>query len=116
MGDKDHMDDPRTYDEVISDIDSEKWLNAMKSEMDSMHTNHVWTLVNPLEGIIPIGCKWIYKRKIGVDGKVETYKAWLVSPVAMLKSISTLLATIAFHDDEIWQTDVKMAFLKRYLE
>ena len=39
VGDKDHIDDPRTYDETISDIDSEKWLNAIKSEMDSMHIN-----------------------------------------------------------------------------
>ena len=108
------MDDPRTYDEAISDIDSKKWLNAMKSEMDSMHINHVWTLVEPPEGIVPIGCKWIYKRKIGADGKVETYKAWLVvkgysqhegidyhetfSPVAMLKSIHTMLAIATFYD------------------
>ena len=39
VGDKDHMDDSRTEDEAISDIDFEKWLSIMKS--DSMHTNHV---------------------------------------------------------------------------
>ena len=55
MRNNDHMDDPKTYDEVISDIDSKKWLNTMKS--DSMHINHVWTLVDPPEGIVPIGCK-----------------------------------------------------------
>ena len=89
----------------------------MKSEMDSMNINHVWTLVDPPKGIVPIGCKWIYKRKIGADGKVETYKARLVakgysqhegidyhetfSPVAMLKSICTILAIAAFHNYEI---------------
>ena len=26
IGDKDHGDDPKIYDEVMSDIDSEKWL------------------------------------------------------------------------------------------
>ena len=51
---------------------------AMKFEMDSMYTNHVWTLVDALEGIIPIGCKWVFKRKIGADGQVETYKIRLV--------------------------------------
>ena len=40
MGDKDHLDDPRTYDEVTSDIDFEKCLSAMKLEIDSMHTNY----------------------------------------------------------------------------
>ena len=34
-----HGDDPKTYDKTISNIDSEKWLEAMKSEIDSMHSN-----------------------------------------------------------------------------
>ena len=51
----------------------------MKVEMDSMYSNQVWNLVDPPKGIVPIGCKWIYKRKIGPDGKVDTYKARLVA-------------------------------------
>ena len=81
----------------------------MRSEMDSMYSNQVWNLVHPPEGIKPIKCKWVFKRKTGVDGKVETYKARLVakgfrqkqgvdydetfSPVAMLKSIRILFVT-----------------------
>ena len=34
-----HGDDPKTYNEVISDIDSKKRLEAMQSEIDSMHSN-----------------------------------------------------------------------------
>ncbi|PKI50485.1 hypothetical protein CRG98_029129 [Punica granatum] len=56
-GDNDHRDDPTTYEEAISDIDSSKWLEAMKSEMDSMSKNQVWDLVDPPEGIVPIGNK-----------------------------------------------------------
>ena len=89
-------------------------------------------MVDPLEGIVPIGCKWIYKRKIGTDENVETFKARLVakeysqceeidyqdtfSSVAMLKSIHTLLAIVVYFDYKIWQMDVKMAFLNGYLE
>ena len=51
----------------------------MKLEIDSMYLNQVWTIVDPPEDIVPIGCKWIYKRKISTDGKVETYKARLVA-------------------------------------
>ncbi|MDF3573139.1 reverse transcriptase domain-containing protein, partial [Enterobacter cloacae] len=114
------------------DIDSTRWQEAMESEMDSMYSNQVWTLVNPPEGIVPIGCKWIYKRKIGSDGKVETYKARLVakgynqkqgvdyedtfSPVALLKSIRILLAIAAHYDYEICQMDVKTAFLNENIE
>ena len=71
--------DLRSYGEVISDIDSEKWQEAMQSEMDSMYSNKVWTLVDPPQGIVLIGCKWVCKWKLGVDGEVATYKARLVA-------------------------------------
>ena len=67
-----------------------------------------------------------------MDGKVETYKARLVakgytqkegidfeetfSLVAMLKSIRILLAIAAALDYEVWQMDVKTAFLNGYLD
>ncbi|KAM1376156.1 hypothetical protein ACFX2F_037926 [Malus domestica] len=132
LGDNDTKEDPRDYTEAMSDIDSKRWQEAMKSEMDSMYQNQVWTLVDPPEGIVHVGNKWVFKRKIGVDGNVETYKARLVakgyrqregidyeetfSPVAMIKSIRILLAIAAYHDYEIWQMDVKTAFLNSYLE
>ena len=132
VGETDHGDDPRSYEEAILDRDSGKWLEAMNSEIESMHANQVWTLVDPPEGIVPIGCKWVFKRKIGQDGKVETFKARLVakgytqkqgldyeetfSPVAMIKSIRIMLAIAAYHDYEIWQMDVKTAFLNGFIE
>ena len=101
----------------------------MKSELDSMYSNQVWDLVKAPNGIKPVGCKWIYKRKRGIDGKVETFKARLVAkgytqkegidydetflPVAMLKSIRIFLSIAAHYDYEIWQMDVKMAILKK---
>jgi hypothetical protein len=73
------VDDPQTYDEAINSFDSNKWQEAMESEMDSMYSNKVWTLVDAPEGITPIECKWVFKKKIGADGNVETYKARLVA-------------------------------------
>jgi hypothetical protein len=121
------QDEPVTYQEAITGPESEKWLEAMKSEMDSMYTNQVWNLVEAPDGIKPIGCKWVFKKKTDMDGKVQTYKARLVakgfkqihgvdydetfSPVAMIKSIRILLAIAAYYDYEIWQMDVKTAFL-----
>ncbi|CAN6552325.1 unnamed protein product [Malus baccata var. baccata] len=132
LGDNETKEDPRDYTEAMSDIDSKRWQEAMKSEMDSMYQNQVWTLVDPPEGIVLVGNKWVFKRKIGVDGNVDTYKARLVakgyrqregidyeetfSPVAMIKSIRILLAIVAYHDYEIWLMDVKTTFLNGYLE
>ncbi|RVW91390.1 hypothetical protein CK203_066483 [Vitis vinifera] len=42
---------------------------AIEAELESMCFNEVWDLVETLEGIKPIGCKWVYKRKRRVDGK-----------------------------------------------
>ena len=79
------------------------------------------------EGTKTIGCKWVFKKKTNIDGKVHTYKARLVakgfkqthgidydetfSPIAMLKSIRILIVIVAYHDYEIWKMDVKTAFL-----
>jgi hypothetical protein len=120
-------DEPKTYSEAMVGPDSEKWLGAMRSELESMRENQVWNLVDPPDGVKTIECKWVFKKKIDVDGNIHIYKARLVakgfrqiqgvdydetfSPVAMLKSIRILLAIAAYFDYEIWQMDVKTAFL-----
>ena len=94
-----------------------KWLEVLQTKMDSMYANQVWELVDPPRGIVPIGNKWIFKKKTGSDGKVKTFKARLVakgyrqregidyeeifSPIVMLKSIRKLLATAAHNDYEV---------------
>ena len=70
---------PYTYKEAMKDIDAHHWAKAMKFELDSMYSNQVWDLVKTPNGIKPVGCKWIYKRKREIDGKVETFKAKLVA-------------------------------------
>ena len=63
----------------MNDINAHHWVKAMKSELNSMYLNHVWDLVKVPNGIKHVGCKWVYKRKRGIDGKVETFKARLVA-------------------------------------
>src|SRR4051812_7541943 len=105
--------------------DSNKWLESMKSEMESMYENQVWNLVDLPHDRKAVEDKWIFKRKLMRN--VTVYKARLVatafrqiqgvdydetfSPVAMLKSVRIMLAIAAYFDYEIWQMDVKTAFL-----
>ena len=70
--------DPCIYEEAMKDIDAHHWVKAMKFELDSVYSNQVWDLVEAPNGIKPVGCKWVYKRKRGIDGNVETFKARLV--------------------------------------
>jgi len=104
------LDEPTNYMKAISNIDSEKWLEAMKSKMDYTYTNYVWTLVDSLEEIKPIRCEWVFKKKTSMNGNIQTYKARLIykgyiqrqgvdfnetfSIVAMLKSISIFYSCI----------------------
>ena len=107
--------------------DSAKWFEAMRSEIRSMYENKVWDLIDLPNDRQDIEIKWIFKKKIDADGNVTVYKARLVakdfrqvqgvdydetfSPIAMLKSIRIMLAIVVFYDYEIWQMDVKTAFL-----
>jgi hypothetical protein len=46
-----------TYTKTMMRPDSEKWLEAMEFEIKSMHDNRVSILVDPMDGVRPIGCK-----------------------------------------------------------
>ena len=104
----------------------------MRSEMNSIKDNQVWNLVDLPDGVKAIENKWVFKRKIDMDGRVHIHKARLVakgfrqihgidydetfSPVAMFKSIRIILAIAAYFDYEIWQMDIKTTFFSGYLE
>ncbi len=103
----------------------------MREELNSTKNNNVWELVTLPNNRKPIGCKWIFKRKLNAAGLVEKYKTRLVangftqregvdfvetfSPVAKFTSIRIISALMAYYDLEL-QMDVKTAFLISYLE
>jgi hypothetical protein len=104
----------------------------MEEEMASLDKNEAWDLVELPTGRMPIGSKWVFKKKLNAEGKVEKYKARLVakgysqvegidfgeifSPVAKLTSIRFFLSVAAAFDFEIEQMDVKTTFLHGDLE
>nr|GEW85637.1 hypothetical protein [Tanacetum cinerariifolium] len=85
----------------------------------------------PQSDIIPIRSKWLFKKKTDMDGTVHTYKARLIAkgytqtsgidyeetlnPVADIRAIRILIAIATFDEYEIWQMDVKTAFINGYL-
>nr|GEV29936.1 hypothetical protein [Tanacetum cinerariifolium] len=124
--------EPANYKAALSDPEFEKWLVAMNAKMQSMYDNKVWRLVvlPPNEKVVKI--KWIYKKKTDIDGKVHIYKARLIAKgctqtygvdyeetflhVADIRAIRILIVIAAYYDYEIWQMDVKTAFLNGFLE
>ena len=71
--------EPMNYEEAMMSPDSDKWLEAMKSEKGSMYENKVWTLVDLPDDRQAIENKWIFKKKTAADGNVTAYKARLVA-------------------------------------
>ena len=72
-------DEPMNYEEATMSPDSDKWLEAMNSEIGSMYENKVWTLINLLDDQRAIEIKWIFKRKTDADSSVTIYKARIVA-------------------------------------
>ncbi|GJX13516.1 retrotransposon protein, putative, ty1-copia subclass [Tanacetum coccineum] len=126
------LNEPANYKAAMLDLKSNKWLDAMNVKMQSMKDNQVWRLVDLPPNGKTVGSKWLFKKKTYMDGNVHTYKARLVakgftqtyrvdyeetfSPVADIRAIRILIAIAAFYDYEIWQIDVKTAFLNGYLD
>ena len=99
----------------------------MKEKLDALTKNHTWDLVTLPLGQSVVGCKWIYKIKTRSYGSVERYKVRLVAkgftqeheidyeetfaPVARISSVRALLAIAAARKWDLFQMDVKNAFL-----
>ncbi|GJZ09984.1 zinc finger, CCHC-type containing protein [Tanacetum coccineum] len=123
---------PRTYNEAMQSRDSIFWKEAIDDEIGSIMENNTWVLFNLPPGCKPLGCKWIFKRKMKVDGTIDKFKAQLViqgfrpkegidyfdtyAPVARITTIRLLLALAAIHNLVIHQMDVKTAFLNGDLD
>jgi len=125
-------DTPTTIEEAYSSPDADLWKEAVRSEMNSVMSNVTWEIVDRPYGCKPIGCKWVFKKKLRPDGTIERYKARLVakgytqkegedffdtySPVARLTTIRVLLSLAASYGLIVHQMDVKTAFLNGELE
>ncbi|GJY89219.1 retrotransposon protein, putative, ty1-copia subclass [Tanacetum coccineum] len=68
------LNEPTSYKAAILDSESNKWIDAMNAEIQSMMDNMVWVLVDLPPGCKTVGSKWIFKKKTDMDGIVHTYK------------------------------------------
>jgi len=109
--------DPVSYQNAVRHLKLRpKWLEAIREELHSLHSNYTWDYIRPEDvpsGVKPISSKWVFKTKQLSGGRIR-YKARLVirgyeqipgvdfdetfAPVAKLSSLRMLLALAAIHD------------------
>nr|GEY49733.1 hypothetical protein [Tanacetum cinerariifolium] len=124
------FDEPPIYKAALIDPESDKWLKAMNTKIQSMKDNQVWYLVNLPSNGRTAGCKWLLKNNTDMDGNVHNFKAHLVakgfiqtyrvdygetfSPVAYIRAIRILLAIVVFYDYKICQSSYLEKTLKKF--
>lgn len=120
----DHLSIPSSYKQAA---ETREWSHAMQEELDALIKNNTWELVPRPANQPIVGCKWVYTVKLRPDGSLERHKARLVAqgykqkygidygetfaPVAKMTTVRTLIAVSAVRNWEIYQMDVKNAFL-----
>jgi len=112
--------------------DAKEWRNAIESEYNSLMLNKTWSLCKLPPGHKAITSKWVFKKKIRANGKLDKYKARIVargytqkhgidyqetfSPLVRLKSVRILLALAAQFELDLISFDIKTAYLHGTLE
>jgi len=128
--------EPLTYKAALRSPQARQWKEAMCQEWQALVENHSFDIVEkgitvhtPMTdrtGDEPIGCKWIYKRKINPDGSTW-YNARLVikgykqkegidydetyAPVSKMATFQLILALPAQYVWDVDYMDVVTAFL-----
>ncbi|KAJ0480794.1 putative RNA-directed DNA polymerase [Helianthus annuus] len=116
--------EPKYFKDAVKDPN---WVSAMNDEIQALHRNHTWDVVDRPKNRNVVGCKWIFKIKYKSSGEIERYKARLVakgfsqkegidyeetfSPVIKLVTVRCIVALAVQNNWNLYQLDVNNAFL-----
>lgn len=125
-------EDPRTRKEALQSTKKQAWMSAMEEEISSLEKNNTWILVDRPNGKNIVSCKWVFKTKKDLSGKISKYKARLVArgfsqkygvdydevfaPVVRHATFRTLLTIAGIKGMITMHYDAKTAFLNGSLK
>lgn len=117
----------QSYEEVMTSNEKKEWAKAIKDEMQSLHKNHTYDLVELPNGRQSLKNKWVYRLKIIDNSLSPRYMARIVikgcnqkkgidfedifSLVVKMSSIKIVLDLAACLDFEVEHLIVKTTFL-----
>lgn len=123
---------PKTLAETQRTPDADAWQKAAQEEIDQLHAQGTWELVDLPPGRKAIGNRWVFTKKFDVSGALDRFKGRLVAqgfsqiygvdfhhtyaPTLRLDSQRAVLALSAIQDRVLRQLDVKGAYLNGSLK
>lgn len=125
---------PQTCEEAIKCDEGPEWEKAIDEEYNQLIERGTWHLEELPIGREAVGCKWVFDRKKDKKGNIIKYKARLVAqgfsqkpgvdymdsgtfaPVMHFETLQTMLALATINRWDVWQMDVKGAYLNGWLK
>jgi hypothetical protein len=123
---------PTTFKGTVASPDRNKWISAIKEELESLRRHGTYKLMDLPSGRHAVGSKWIFKIKRDSERKPIHYKARLVvqgftqrkgldfqetfTPVAQMTSQRMVIAIAAAEGLELFQIDVANTYLNGVLD
>ena len=111
----------------MNSTDPERWMTAMKTEIDTLKAKHTWDLVIPPPGVNIMDSMWVHDIKWDGEGNRIKDKARLVGKgytqqygvdynetwagVTRLESVRMTAAVAANFDLKLWRLDFVGAYL-----
>ena len=128
-----NLDAPLSFKEAVTSKYKTKWLSAINDELNNLYDNNIMSFVKKLpEGKKPIKTKWIFNIKRDSNNNIEKFKARLVakgfsqirgidyeltfSPTLSIDSLKFIIALASKLHWDIFQLDIKAAYLNAKLD
>jgi hypothetical protein len=93
----------KTIAEACSSPDADYWKKAVRSEMDSIMSNGTWEVVERPYRCKPVGCKWVLKKKLRLDGTRRRLLRYLLTSRSIDHNKSTTF---------LWQPLMVFSFIR----
>ena len=123
---------PDSYIEAMDHPEKDKWIEAMRTELDELKRRQVLELTKAPKGVKTIPCRWVFDRKKNSIGDILLNRARLVakgflqrygvhfievfSPVVKYTTVRIVFAIATHNDWIIIRIDVRRAFLYGLLD
>ena len=123
---------PDNYKEAIQHPEKDKWVEAMRKELEDLKRRNVLEITTAPKGIKTIPCRWVYDRKRNSIGDILRHRARLVAkgfmqrygihfievfcPVVKYTTVRLVFAIATNNNWIIIRIDVRRAFLYGLLD